>query len=289
MRVLIVGHKGMLGSDMMGAARAAGHEATGIDFPDIDITKKESIEKCFAAAAPQAVINCAAYTAVDACETNCDAAFAVNAAGAGLLARAAEERKAACVHFSTDYVFDGTATRPYVESDATNPTSVYGRSKLEGERLVLKNSTHAFIFRIAWLYGAGGNNFVKTIRSIALKNAASGAPLRVVNDQTGTPTWTVDVCAQTLRMMTTQHYGLYHATSEGRCSWFDFAVAIVRAAGTPVQVQPCSTAEFPRPAPRPMFSVLENSGLKKIGKNIMPAWEVAFEKFLREEKSKYIN
>jgi dTDP-4-dehydrorhamnose reductase len=285
MKVLVVGHHGMLGADMMRAAAAAGHEVRGSDFPEIDITEVESIRRCFAAAGPQAVINCSAYTAVDACETNREQAFAVNADGACLLARCAEEYNATFVHFSTDYVFDGTASRPYVETDPTNPMSVYGKSKLAGEILVQKNSSRAFIFRIAWLYGAGGNNFVKTIRTIAAKNAAAGVPLRVVNDQIGTPTSTVDVCRQTLRMVETDHYGIYHSTSEGKCSWFDFALEIVRASGIPALVLPCSTVEFPRPAPRPMNSVLENSRLKEFGMNIMPHWKKGFEEFLMEEKN----
>jgi dTDP-4-dehydrorhamnose reductase len=270
MNILIVGHNGMLGQDMVRAARGAGHRVTGMDFPDIDITRNDSTQKAVAQVKPQAIINCAAYTAVDACETDRDRAFAVNAEGAGLLARYADEYGCALAHFSTDYVFDGRKKSPYVESDPVNPESVYGKSKLEGELKVRKNCKRSFVFRIAWLYGTGGNNFVKTMRTLAQKNAAANTPLRVVNDQFGTPTYTVDVCRQTLRMVNTAHFGLYHCASEGRCSWYDFALEIVRAAGIPVQVLPCTTAEFPRPAPRPANSVLENSGLKKLGMNIMP-------------------
>ena len=283
MKILIVGHNGMLGSDMMAAARKGGHSVVGVDFPDIDITKIDSIRRRVETARPEAIVNCAAYTAVDACETNRDAAFAVNALGAGLLAQCAQEAESVFVHISTDYVFDGRKTSPYVESDPTNPATVYGKSKLEGELLVQKNCTRAFIFRIAWLYGAGGNNFVKTIRNIARKNAAANVPLKVVNDQFGTPTYTVDVCRQTLHMLATGHFGLYHSTSEGKCSWFDFASAIVRAAQIPVTLVPCTTAEFPRPAPRPMNSVLENERLKNLDMNVMPQWEEAFAEFLRDE------
>jgi dTDP-4-dehydrorhamnose reductase len=284
MNLLIVGHNGMLGRDMMGAARSAGHNVSGADIPDIDLTKPESIRSCVAAAGPQAIINCAAYTAVDACETDRVRAFAVNASGAGLLAGAAERCGALFVHFSTDYVFDGTKTRPYLESDPVHPLSEYGRTKLEGERLVRKNCKRSFIFRIAWLYGKNGHNFVKTIRTLAEKNISTGTPLRVVNDQFGTPTWTADVCRQTLRMISTRrHFGLYHCTSEGECSWYDFAREIVRASGIPVTVAPCTTAAFPRPAPRPKYSVLENSLLKKLGLNMMPHWKDGFREFLKEE------
>ena len=283
MKLLIVGHNGMLGADMVLLARGAGHEVEGVDYPQIDITKLESIRAHIGRVKPAAVINCAAYTAVDACETDADAAFAVNATGAGLLARCAQERGAALVHYGTDYVFDGRGSRPYVETDPTGPASVYGKTKLEGEALVQKNCPRAAVLRIAWLYGLRGNNFVKTIRSVARKNAAAGKPLRVVNDQFGTPTYTVDVCRQTLRLLEAGAFGLFHSTSEGACTWFDFASAIVTAAGIPVRTEPCTTAEFPRPAPRPMYSVLENANLKRLGINVMPEWEEGFGEFLKSE------
>ena len=268
------------------AAQGAGHEVSGIDFPEIDITRIESIRPVLKPGQFDAVINSAAFTAVDACEKEVERAFSVNAAGAGNLALAARESGSVFVHYSTDYVFDGTGTRPYVESDATNPASVYGKSKLEGERLVQAGNERSFIFRIAWLYGLHGGNFVKTIRGAAEKNAQTGTPLRVVNDQYGSPTWTVDVCRQTLRMLDTSSYGLYHATSEGVCTWFDFTVEILNAAGISAEVVPCSTAEFPRPAPRPLYSVLENAGLKRLGLNLMPDWEKAFSAYTEQERQK---
>jgi dTDP-4-dehydrorhamnose reductase len=284
MKLLIIGCNGMLGSDMAAAAKAAGHEVQGIDFPEIDITKPESVRKRVASANPGAIINCAAYTAVDACETNAETAFAVNAQGAENLARAAEERKCIMVHYSTDYVFNGTKAAPYVESDPASPATVYGKSKLQGEKLVQAACSRLFVLRIAWLYGKNGNNFVKTIRTLAQKNAAANLPLRVVHDQKGTPTYTIDVCRQSLSLVPTGHYGLYHATSEGSCTWFDFAREIVSAAQIPVHLLPCATAEFPRPAPRPENSILENAALKKLGLNIMPDWRDAFRRFLQEEK-----
>jgi dTDP-4-dehydrorhamnose reductase len=284
MNILIVGNNGMLGQDMARAARDAGHTVYGIDLPEIDITKSDSVRRHVAEVKPQAVINCAAYTAVDACETDRGRAFAVNAHGAGFLALAAEECGAALVHFSTDYVFDGIKSGPYIESDPVNPLSVYGKSKLEGEVLVQKNCKRSFIFRTAWLYGTGGSNFVKTIRELAKKNSAADSPLRVVNDQSGSPTYTADVCRQTFGMLGTGHFGLYHCTSEGQCSWYDFAVEIIRTSGIRATVEPCTTAEYPRPARRPANSVLENSGLKKLGLNLMPHWKDAFASFLRDEQ-----
>ncbi|MCU0608944.1 MAG: dTDP-4-dehydrorhamnose reductase [Chitinispirillaceae bacterium] len=285
MRILVAGSNGMLGTDMTALARAAGHDVIGLDFPDIDITHSDSIRRHCDAIKPDAIINCAAYTAVDACETNEAIAYSVNTEGVGNLAQCAQEAGCTLVHISTDYVFDGTKRSPYIESDQTNPASIYGKSKLEGEKLVIKHCSRYFILRIAWLYGLHGNNFVRTIRTIAAKNSSGDKPLRVVSDQRGTPTYTVDVCRQTLRLLTTDHFGLYHATNEGSCSWYNFASAIVAAAGIPVRVEPCSTTEFPRPAPRPANSVLENAGLKKLGLNIMQEWSVAWQEFLKSEKT----
>jgi dTDP-4-dehydrorhamnose reductase len=283
MKILIVGHNGMLGTDMFSAAIKAGHEVSGVDFPDIDITRLESVRACLRKDQPDTVINCAAFTAVDACETEVQKAFAVNAEGAGNLAVAAKEVRSIFVHYSTDYVFDGAARVPYIETDPTGPASVYGRSKLEGERLVAANNARSFIIRIAWLYGTAGNHFVKTIRNLAQKNAVTGGRLRVVNDQIGSPTCTLDICNQTLCLLETGYFGLYHATSEGQCSWYDFAQEIRRAAGISVRIDPCTTAEFPRPAPRPSWSVLENAALKKLGLNRMPHWKDAFSTFTKVE------
>ncbi len=283
MKILIVGHTGMLGTDMLFAARNAGHEVYGIDYPDIDITRPESIRACLRNSRPDAVINCAAFTAVDACEIETGRAFSVNAEGAGNIALAAKEVGSMFVHYSTDYVFGGDATVPYVESDPTGPRSVYGRSKLEGERLAGANNDRTFIIRIAWLYGTGGTNFVKTMRELAKKKEAAGSRLQVVNDQIGSPTCTIDVCSQTLILLETGRFGLYHSTSEGQCSWYDFAREIVRAAGFKAIVDPCTSAEFPRPAPRPAWSVLENAELKSLGLNRMPHWKEAFSAFLERE------
>jgi dTDP-4-dehydrorhamnose reductase len=161
---------------------------------------------------------------------------------------------------------------------------VYGKTKLEGERLCVESCDRHFIFRVAWLYGTRGNNFLTTIRALAQKRAGTGEPLKVVNDQIGTPTYTVHVCSQILSMLHTDCFGLYHCTNEGWCSWYDFARAIVKAYAIPADVIPCTTAEFPRPAPRPANSILENENLKKLGMNVMPAWEKGLEEYLEEEK-----
>jgi dTDP-4-dehydrorhamnose reductase len=279
MNVFIVGCNGQLGSDMVRVGRSLGHAVECIDFPDIDITRADSIAHALGRSCAQAIINCTGYTAVDEAERNRDKAFAVNRDGVANLAAAARERKTLLVHFGTDYVFDGTATQPYVEDDACSPRTVYGQSKRAGESVLAAVWPQHQILRIAWLYGATGGNFVKAILKAAGKAAAAGTPLRVVNDQQGSPTWTEDVCRQTYCLVGTQETGIFHATSEGRCTWFDFASRIVKRSGLAAQVVPCTTAEFPRPAERPAWSVLENRRLKRLGLNVMPHWEQAFDAF----------
>jgi dTDP-4-dehydrorhamnose reductase len=282
--VLIIGNKGQLGTDMTQVATKSGFSVQGIDFPDIDITQKDSIVQCLKQFKPAYIINCAAFTAVDDCEAKTEIAFNVNGNGPGNLAEISNQIHAKLIHISTDYVFDGTKKTPYLENDPTNPNTVYGKSKLEGEIQISKNSNNYQIYRIAWLYGLHGNNFVKTIRTVAAKKYIAKEPLKVVNDQFGTPTYTVDVCRQIIRTMNENINGIIHCTSEGFCTWYDFAREIITQAGIPVDLVPCTTNEFPRPAPRPAFSVLENEILKKNHQNLMPDWKVAYSSFLGEEK-----
>lgn len=281
MKLLIIGSNGQLGSDFVKIAEQQGHSVTPVDYPQIDIRDKSSVESVINKSAPNAVINCAAFTAVDDCETNGEAAFALNADACGNLALAAKSAGSLLVHIGTDYVFDGTASSPYTEDSKANPQTVYGKSKLRGEEIITDlYGGGSMIFRIAWLYGAGGGNFVKTIRRIALSNRQENKPLKVVNDQSGTPTWTVSVCRQILSVIGREERGIFHATCEGSCTWFDFAKEIVAAYGIDAEVLPCTTEEFPRKAPRPRYSVLENARLKATGANIMPDWREAFREFL---------
>jgi dTDP-4-dehydrorhamnose reductase len=284
MKLLVIGSNGQLGRDMMLCARAQTLAAEGLDFPAIDITDPRSVDDAVARIRPDVIINCAAHTAVDLCETEESKAFSINSTGVANIVRTAKRSGATVVHLSTDYVFDGDKKSPYVETDPANPRSVYGKSKLAGEQELIRNCDRYFILRIAWLYGTRGNNFLKTIRALGEKRAAAGEPIKVVNDQIGTPTYTIHVCRQILSLINTDRFGLYHATNEGWCSWYDFARAIVAAYGIAVHVLPCTTAEFPRPAPRPANSVLENEKLKKLGLNIMPQWEKGLEEYLEEEK-----
>lgn len=279
MKICIIGHKGMLGQDMMIEAQKENHDVVGVDIDEIDITKLDSVLEVIGKIEPDVIINCAAYTAVDLCEEKVDLAHAVNGAGPGNIGMVAKELNIKVVHISTDYVFDGDSKDAYIEDSLTNPKSVYGKSKLAGEQKLIAATDKFYILRIAWLYGEHGNNFVKTISNLA-KDRDS---LKVVNDQFGSPTWTVNVCSQILKILKSGDYGIYHATSEGACSWFDFTKYILESYKIECEVLPCTTDEFPRPAPRPAYSVLENGNLKKQKINIMPHWKEAFDKYVESE------
>ncbi|KMQ52008.1 dTDP-4-dehydrorhamnose reductase [Chitinispirillum alkaliphilum] len=282
-KLLVIGSGGQLGSDFLISARNAGYDVTGTDFPHINLADEKSVLKTVVSEAPDIIVNCAAFTAVDLCETEQKNAYALNAEGPKYLALSARETGALLVHFSTDYVFSGDSSTPYTEMDPTEPKTVYGKSKLAGEKNISETWDKNLILRIAWLYGFYGKNFVKTMRSVASDKAASGENLKVVSDQFGSPTWTVDVCNQALKLIELEQTGLFHCTSEGVCSWYDFAAEIIAEAKIPVCIKPCPTEEFPRPAPRPFFSVLENKKLKSLGANLMPHWLEGFRKYLETE------
>lgn len=281
MKITVIGSDGMLGQDMVIVAKTAGHIVSGIDINDADITKLDSISMALKNINPDIVINCAAYTAVDLCEEKTDIAYAVNADGVANIATVAKELDIPVVHISTDYVFDGESTQPYIETDKTNPQSVYGKSKLAGEERLMEITDKYYIMRIAWLFGEYGPNFVKTI----LKLAKERDSLKVVSDQFGSPTWTVDVCVQIIKVLENGEYGIYHSTSEGECSWFEFTSYILEKYGVKTELLPCATSEFPRPAPRPANSVLNNFNLIHSDINIMPDWRTAFDRYVESERS----
>jgi dTDP-4-dehydrorhamnose reductase len=282
-KILIVGAHGQLGQDMKTMASSAGYSVSGVDVPDIDITDPVATRKVIAAHAPEVIINCSAYTAVDACETHEREAFAVNSDGVAHIAQAARETNARVVHFSTDYVFDGLKTGPYIESDVPNPQSVYGKSKLEGDRRLEKTLPDHIILRVAWLYGIHGQHFIKKIRERALQMRGTGKLLKVVTDEVGTPTYTIDVCRQTLKLLSMDHRGTFHCTNEGFCNRFEFAREILNSYAINVPLEPCTSKDFVLPAPRPAYSVLENKRLKELGINVMRDWKVAFGEYVQEE------
>ena len=261
MRWLVVGAQGMLGTDLTGLLARRGHDATGVDRGEIDITVPDGLDELVTGV--DVIVNCAAWTAVDAAESQEAAAFAVNATGAGLLAAAATRAGARLVQISTDYVFDGDATTPYAEDASAMPRSAYGRTKLAGEWAVRSLAADHLVVRTAWLYGAHGSCFPKTIARVAGERGA----VSVVDDQVGQPTWTVDLADLVVRLVEAEApTGVYHGTSSGRVSWFGFAREIVAAAGLePAIVSPTTSEDYVRPAPRPASSVLGHDALEAIG------------------------
>jgi dTDP-4-dehydrorhamnose reductase len=245
---------------------------------DLDITDYAKVNGFITDARPDIIIHAAAFTAVDECETQRDLAFKVNALGTRNVAAAARYIGAKLVYISTDYVFDGAKEGHYREYDTPNPLNVYGQSKLLGEQFVKEQTSQFFIIRTAWLYGIEGGNFVKTMLELGVK----GQELRVVNDQWGTPSCTTDLAEQIMQIMTTELYGTYHCTSQGECTWYDFAREIFRCANLEVRIRPVSTEEYPRPAKRPKNSVLDNYLLRLQGLDTMPSWQDALNLFMRE-------
>jgi dTDP-4-dehydrorhamnose reductase len=273
MRLLVTGASGMLGHDVLRAAERAGHELIGIDLPGLDITDADAIGAFFARERPEAIVNCAAWTDVDGAESKHELAYAVNATGAGNLARAAAELGTTLLHISTDYVFDGAAPRdaegrerPYVESDLTGPRSVYGETKLAGEREVLAASVEHTIVRTAWLYGVNGGNFVDTMLRLAGEREA----VQVVTDQVGSPTWSGHLAPAILGLLERGVRGLVHLTGAGAVSWNGFAKEIFRQAEVDCRVEPASSEQIARPAPRPAYSVLESEREDVLP---MPPWQ----------------
>ena len=255
-RWLVVGAAGMLGHDLMEVVAATGHEVRGMDLPEIDITSPETVAAALDAEQPAVVVNAAAYTAVDAAEEHEGIALRVNGDGPRVLAEAVAARPGIrLVHISTDYVFSGEATTPYPEDAPPAPRSAYGRTKLAGERAVLEAlPDRGYLVRTAWLYGVHGGNFVKTM--LALE--AAKPEISVVDDQRGQPTWSRDLARQIVALVDAgSPAGIYHGTSSGQTTWFGFTREIYRLIGAdPERVRPTTTEAFPRPAPRPAFSVL---------------------------------
>jgi dTDP-4-dehydrorhamnose reductase len=281
MKVVVTGAKGQLGQDVMKQLQEQSHEAIGTDRNDLDITNEADVLKFISEAKPDVILHCAAYTNVDAAESDRDTAYQVNAVGTENLAKAAKAVDAKILYISTDYVFDGTATEPYEVDHPTKPLGVYGETKFAGEELLKKHAEKYFIVRTAWVFGIGGNNFVKTMIRLGEERGEVG----VVHDQVGSPTYTVDLASLMLEVMKTEKYGTYHATNAGVCSWYEFAVEIFKQAGmNQVKVSPLTTDQFPRPAKRPAYSVLSKQKLEETGFAPLRDWKEALAAYLAESK-----
>lgn len=282
LRIVVTGANGQLGSELVMLKTGGQFEVIGLGRAELDITNLEQCRRVLTQLQPDAVIHCAAYTAVDKAEAEPDEAFRINAAGTRNVAVAARECGAKLCAVSTDYVFDGTGTVPYKEYDRTNPQTVYGQSKLAGEQAVLSLHDRCFIVRTSWVFGAYGHNFVKTM----LKLASERDQLTVVADQWGSPTYTRDLALFMLELVQTDYYGIYHASNSGVCSWYEFAQAIMEESGSSTRIEPCTTAEFPRPASRPLYSVMDHSAIRCNGFAPLQPWREALKHYLLNNGSK---
>ncbi len=273
MRILITGSKGQLGNEIRVLAKTyPDFDFIYTDVEELNITELNDVKACFEENKPDVIINCAAYTAVDKAESDESTALLVNAKAAENLARSAAEIDALLIHISTDYVFDGKSYTPYVETDPTNPGSAYGRSKLAGEEAVIKYATKGIILRTSWLYSAFGNNFVKTM----MKYGKEREELNIVYDQIGTPTYARDLAKAILDIipsaMLSSGTELFHYSNEGVASWYDFATIVITSSEIDCNVKPILTKDYPLPAPRPNFSVLNKAKIKETFKIAIPYW-----------------
>ena len=278
MRVFVTGVKGQLGYDVMNELEKQGLEGIGVDIDEMDITDADQVNKVIKEAAPDAVIHCAAYTAVDAAEDNEEICRKVNAQGTENIAKVCEELDIKMMYISTDYVFNGQGERPWEPDDEREPLNVYGQTKYEGELAIEEHVKKFFTVRIAWVFGVNGKNFIKTMLNLGKTHDH----LTVVNDQTGSPTYTYDLARLLVDMIQTDKYGRYHATNEGLCTWYEFACEIFKQAGTDVSVAPVSSDEYPAKAKRPSNSRMDKSKLTANGFQPLPTWQNALSRYLKE-------
>lgn len=279
MRVLITGVKGQLGHDVVNELDKRGIESVGVDIEEMDITDPEACKNVITASNVDAVIHCAAYTAVDAAEDNVEICRRINADGTRNIAMVCRLLDIKMLYISTDYVFNGGGTRPWEPDDEREPLNVYGQTKYEGELAVEELLEKYFTVRIAWVFGVNGKNFIKTMLRLGEEKGA----VNVVDDQIGSPTYTYDLARLLVDMIQTDRYGRYHATNEGLCSWYEFAREIFKQAGMEhVKVTPVDSSSFPAKARRPMNSRMSKEKLTENGFERLPRWEDALGRYLRE-------
>ena len=285
-KLLVTGSKGQLGRDLI-ESLSPKFNISGFDIDQVDIRDAKQVMQFITEAKPDIVLHTAAYADVDGCESDKETAKTVNTDGTGNVALACKEINARMIYYSTDYIFDGEKGSPYIEIDKPNPQTVYGKSKLEGEQKIIDTLDNYAILRIAWLYGAHGINFVRTIIKLGntqMQKAKSGQvvdALTVVDDQFGSPTWTIEVARQTEIVINNNLNGIFHCTAEGHTSWYNFAKMIFEELALNVYLKPCTTEQYPRPATRPKYSVMENKNLKDNNSNIMVDYKTALKKFLK--------
>lgn len=279
MKVLVTGIGGQLGHDVVRELEKRGQEVVGVGRAEMDITDEGKVREVIRTCAPDAVIHCSAYTAVDRAEGEDDLCHQVNVEGTKYIAEACAELDCKMIYISTDFVFSGEGERPWETDDEAGPINVYGKTKYEGELEVKSRLNKWFIVRISWVFGYNGNNFVKTMLRLGKENGA----VKVVADQIGSPTYTRDAAVLLADLVQTEKYGVYHASNEGFCSWYEFAKEIFQAAGMDeVSVTPITSDEFPAKAKRPFNSRMSKKKLVKEGFNILPSWQDALKRYLQE-------
>ena len=278
MKVLVTGVRGQLGYDVVNELEKRGLEAIGVDIQEMDITDEASVNSVIGEAAPDAVIHCAAYTAVDAAEDNIEICRKVNADGTQNIEKKKKKLDIPMIYISTDYVFDGQGERPWLPDDERAPLNVYGQTKYEGEIAVQNTLDKYFIVRIAWVFGVNGKNFIKTMLNLG----KTREHLTVVNDQFGSPTYTYDLARLLVDMIQTDKYGIYHATNEGICTWYEFACEIFKQAGLNVSVAPVTADQYPAKAKRPSNSRMSKDKLEENGFEKLPTWQDALKRYLKE-------
>ncbi|HCL02753.1 MAG TPA: dTDP-4-dehydrorhamnose reductase [Lachnoclostridium phytofermentans] len=278
MRVVVTGVNGQLGYDVVKELKKQGFTAIGLTRENLDITDENQAMRTIREINPEAVIHCAAYTAVDLAEEETEKSLRVNALAASYLAKACAEIHAKMIYVSTDYVFPGEGEKPYETLDQVAPINWYGQTKYEGEQAVLRELESYFIVRVSWVFGKNGKNFVKTM----LRLSEERSTVSVVADQIGSPTYTVDLARCLVDMIKSDKYGIYHATNEGFCSWYDFAKEIFRMSGRNITVQPLTSDEFPVKAKRPKNSRLSKEKLTEQGFERLPSWQDALSRYLNE-------
>ncbi len=286
MKILVTGYNGQLGFDVVKELEIRNIQCKGVDMADFDITDKTAVYDYVKSYAPDAVIHCAAYTAVDRAEDDIDTCTKVNVLGSENLARVCGEIGAKMVYISTDYVYGGKGEEPFEVSDPTAPCNIYGKTKLAGEEAVKKYCEKSFVIRTSWVFGINGNNFVKTM----LRLADTHPTLTVVADQIGSPTYTPDLAKLICDMVVTEKYGTYHGTNENYCSWCEFAAEIMKMAGKATVIKPVTTAEYGAKAERPLNSRLSKKCLDDAGFKRLPTWQDALGRYLTElEKAKTVS
>lgn len=278
MKILVTGITGQLGFDVVRELKERKFDVIGVSSSEMDITDESKVRDVIKNISPHAVIHCAAYTAVDKAEEDVEKCMLVNAKGTEYIANICHELNIKMMYFSTDYVFNGEATKPWSVDDEIKPLNLYGDSKYQGEIAVKNNLEKYFILRISWVFGINGKNFVKTMINLS-KNHSQ---ISVVNDQIGSPTYTCDLAKLVADMIVTDKYGVYHVTNEGICSWYDFAVEIFKQSNIDVNVKPVDSSEFPTVAKRPKNSRMDKSKLDENGFSRLPKWQDALQRYLKE-------